>query len=68
MNSDENSNRIILGEAGAGKSYRYELKQRIQFLDHERHPAIKPPWGYMTAIDLETGDFAWRKVNGEFPT
>jgi quinoprotein glucose dehydrogenase len=21
----------------------------------------------MTAIDLETGDFAWRKVNGEFP-
>jgi len=66
VSSDENSNRIILGEAGPGKNYRYELKQRLQLLDHERHPGIKPPWGYMTAIDLESGDFAWRKVNGEF--
>ena len=65
VNSDENSNRI-LGEA-PDKAFRYELKQRMQLLDHERHPAIKPPWGYMTAIDLEGGDFAWRKVNGEFP-
>ena len=67
VNSDENSNRIILGEAAPEKGYRWELKQRIQLLDQERHPAIKPPWGYMTAIDLESGDFAWRTVNGEFP-
>ena len=30
-------------------------------------PGIKPPWGYVTAIDLDSGEFAWRVVNGEFP-
>ena len=29
-------------------------------------PCIKPPWGYMTAIDMDSGSFAWRVVNGEF--
>jgi quinoprotein glucose dehydrogenase len=67
VNSDENSNRVILGEAGSGKVSPYELKQRLQLQDHERHPGIKPPWGYLTSIDMDTGDFAWRKVNGEYP-
>ena len=26
------------------------------FLDHEGYPAIKPPWGTLNAIDLNTGD------------
>jgi quinoprotein glucose dehydrogenase len=67
VNSDESTNRVILDDAEPGKSYRYALKQRIQLLDADRHPSIKPPWGYMTGIDLESGEFAWRKVNGEYP-
>jgi quinoprotein glucose dehydrogenase len=66
VNSDENSNRVILDESAPEKAYRYELKQRIRLLDGEGHPGIKPPWGYMTGIDLDSGEFAWRKVNGEF--
>ena len=30
-------------------------------------PLIKPPWGRITAIDLNTGDHAWMMANGEAP-
>jgi quinoprotein glucose dehydrogenase len=36
-----------------------------QFLDCEGYPAIKPPWGLLNAIDLNTGEFAWRIPLGE---
>jgi len=39
----------------------------IQFLDHEGYPAMKPPWGLLNAIDLNTGEFAWRTPLGEHP-
>jgi quinoprotein glucose dehydrogenase len=38
-----------------------------QFLDHEGYPAIKPPWGVLNAINLNTGEFAWRVPLGEHP-
>ena len=37
-----------------------------QFLDQEGYPAIKPPWGVLTAINLNTGEFAWRTPLGEY--
>src|SRR5437773_5057856 len=30
-------------------------------------PLIKPPWGRITAIDLNTGDHLWMAANGEAP-
>jgi quinoprotein glucose dehydrogenase len=30
-------------------------------------PLVKPPWGRITAIDLNTGDHAWMIPNGETP-
>jgi len=30
-------------------------------------PLIKPPWGRITAIDLNTGDHLWMAANGEVP-
>ena len=38
-----------------------------QFADDAGYPAIKPPWGRLTAINLNTGEFAWQVVLGEFP-
>ena len=30
-------------------------------------PLVKPPWGRITAIDLETGDIIWQIAHGETP-
>lgn len=45
----------------------YRHKGYIQFRDHEGYPAIKPPWGVLTAINLNTGEFAWQVPLGEYP-
>ncbi len=39
----------------------------VQFRDAEGYPGIKPPWGLLNAIDLNTGEFAWRVPLGEYP-
>jgi quinoprotein glucose dehydrogenase len=67
VSSSENTNRIVLSKAEPDAGYPYRLTQRIRLYDPEGYPAIKPPWGYINAIDLATGDFAWRTVNGEYP-
>jgi quinoprotein glucose dehydrogenase len=35
--------------------------------DQDGYPGIKPPWGTLNAIDLNTGEYAWRVPLGEYP-
>ncbi len=35
-------------------------------VDHEGYPGVKPPWGLLTAINLNTGKFRWQKTLGEY--
>ena len=38
-----------------------------RWLDTNGYPAVKPPWGTLNAIDLNTGDSVWRVPLGELP-
>ena len=38
-----------------------------KFLDPEGYPAVKPPWGTLTAIDLAKGELVWQVPLGEIP-
>lgn len=38
-----------------------------KFLTKEGYPAVAPPWGTLTAIDLNKGTIAWRDTLGDYP-
>ena len=38
-----------------------------RFLDPDGYPAVKPPWGTLSAIDLNKGEIAWQVTLGESP-
>jgi len=38
-----------------------------KFLTKEGYPAVAPPWGTLTAIDLNRGVIAWRDTLGDYP-
>ncbi len=45
----------------------YDSMGRARFLDPDGYPAIKPPWGTLSAIDMNTGKYLWKIPLGEYP-
>jgi quinoprotein glucose dehydrogenase len=46
---------------------KYRLTGYKRFLDPQGYPAVAPPWGTLNAIDLNTGEYAWKIPFGEYP-
>ena len=63
-----------LGYPAAGFSWHADevVRSPYEFVGYERwrdssgYPAIKPPWGTLSAIDLNSGEYRWRIPLGEF--
>jgi quinoprotein glucose dehydrogenase len=46
---------------------KYRISGYTKFLDADGYPAVKPPWGTLNAIDLNTGEYVWKTIFGEHP-
>ena len=46
---------------------KYRFTGYHKFLDPDGYPAVAPPWGTLNAIDLNTGEYAWKIPLGEYP-
>ena len=45
----------------------YTITGYNKFLSREGYPAIAPPWGTLNAVDLNTGEYVWKKILGNDP-
>ena len=61
----------ITGAKGTGSAQdeapRYVFTGYRKFLDADGYPAVAPPWGTLSAIDLNTGRYLWKVPLGEYP-
>ena len=48
------------GEGDVLGTIPYTMTGYNRWLDTNGYPAVKPPWGTLNAIDLNTGEYRWR--------
>ena len=63
----EGANKELTGAEPVGPPMPYRFSGYTRFLDLDGYPAIAPPWGTLSAINLTTGEYAWKIPLGEYP-
>ncbi len=63
--SSNNVPNVITLKPVEGLPYPFGITGYHRFLDQDGYPAIKPPWGVLTALDLNRGEIRWQVVLGE---
>lgn len=58
----------VAEQAGVNPNYLKYRSSGLQiFLDPDGYPPITPPWGSLSAIDLNKGEIRWQIPFGEYP-
>lgn len=65
--SNQSSQREVQARPSTAASPGYTMNGYNSFVDHEGYPASAPPWGTLSAIDLNTGEYLWQTPLGEYP-
>ena len=61
------ANKELAGSEQVGPPMPYRFSGYTRFLDPDGYPAVAPPWGTLSAINLNTGEYAWKIPLGEYP-
>jgi quinoprotein glucose dehydrogenase len=63
----DGTSETVRGDAPTPYDVRYSLDGNVRFTDPDGFPAITPPWGTLTAIDMNRAAIAWQVPLGEVP-
>jgi len=70
LNNKSEQQRSFVSVPGPVDSFRnlpYTITGYNKFLSKEGYPALRPPWGTLNAINLNTGQMEWKIPLGEYP-
>jgi quinoprotein glucose dehydrogenase len=65
VRSGEDRELAVKATAADRPAYRFTGYRK--FLDPDGYPAVAPPWGTLSAINLNSGTYLWRIPLGEYP-
>ena len=67
IENNKASNRVDVKKDADTTALYLNITAYGHFNDSEGRPAIKPPWGELNAINLNTGEYAWKVPSGNHP-
>ena len=70
LNLEDKQKEIFANSGPAEMPEYYKIPYREtgnKFLTREGYPGVKPPWGHLSAVDLNTGEVIWKQAIGDYP-
>lgn len=63
----EREGKEVISAGPTPPALKYHFTGYRRFYDPDGYPAVVPPWGTLSAINLNTGEYVWEIPLGEYP-